>query len=174
MRFVSVIGAAVIAASLLGCQQAEETTGGAPATETAAAARSTAAAPAESAAPANPCSWVPAEEVTAIMGMAMAAHDGDTENDCSFRSADDKVKLVVKVVDAAGYEAMAASKGAVSVPGLGEKASWIPWAGSLLAVKGEKMLDVVYDESVELTAHASEAEKKQRATALAEKLIGRL
>jgi hypothetical protein len=172
MRFVSMFAAATLALTLLGCGQRTEEA--APATETATATDTAPAATTETTAAANPCSWVTAEDVTAIMGMTLAAHAGDTENDCSFRSSDEKVKMIVKIVDAAGYAAMAGSKGAESVAGLGEKASWIPWVGSLLVVKGEKMLDVAYDESVELTTRATESDKKQRATALAEKLIGNL
>ena len=36
------------------------------------------------------------------------------------------------------------------------------------------MLDIVYDESAELTPKATEAEKKQRSQALADKLIGKI
>ena len=120
---------------------------------------------------ANPCVAVSAEEVSQIAGMPMMVHEGDNENGCSYRSADDRVKLIVKIVDAAGFDAVAAMKGSESISGLGDRASWNPSFNSLLAVKGEKMLDVSYDESPELTTFATPAEKKQRVTALAEKLI---
>ena len=120
---------------------------------------------------ANPCAAVSAEEVSQIAGMPVTVHEGDNEKGCSYRSADDRVKLIVKIVDAAGFDAVAAMKGSESISGIGDRASWNPSFNSLLVVKGEKMLDVSYDESPELTTFATPEEKKQRVTALAEKLI---
>lgn len=141
-------------------------------TETVATAQTgTTETTATTAAAANPCAAVSAEEVSQIAGMAMTVHEGDNERSCSYRTADDRVKLIVKIVDAAGFDAVAAMKGSESISGLGDRASWNPSFNSLLVVKGEKMLDVSYDESPELTTFATPEEKKQRVTALAGKLI---
>lgn len=119
----------------------------------------------------NPCAALSDAEASALVGLQVAAHAGDTENDCSYRTADDHVKLVVKKVDAAGFDAVAAMDGAQSVSGLGDRATWNDLFSSLLVVKGDRMLDVAYDESPEVATRATAEEKKQRAIALAEKLV---
>jgi hypothetical protein len=151
-----------------GSAETETTTVAAP-TETAAPAQTETTESAE--ATANPCAAVSAEDVSRMTGMLMAVHEGDNENGCSYRTADDRVKLIVKTVDAAGFDAVAAMKGSEPISSLGDRASWNPSFNSLLVVRGDRMLDVTYDESPELTTFATPEEKKQRVTALAGKLI---
>lgn len=169
MTALAVLLLALVVGACGGTAETETTETTAAPTETAAAAQTETTAPAET--KANPCVAVSAEEVGTITGMPMTVHEGDNENGCSYRTADDRVKLIVKIVDAAGFDAVAAMKGSESISGLGDRASWNPSFNSLLVVKGEKMLDVSYDESPELTTFATPEEKKQRVTALAEKLV---
>lgn len=172
MRGMTALAVLLLALLIGACGGTAETetveTSTAP-TETAAVEQTETAAPAE--AKANPCADVSAEEVGQITGMPMTVHEGDNANGCSYRTADDRVKLLVKIVDAAGFDAVAAMKGSESVADLGDRASWNPTFNSLLVVKGEKMLDIGYDESPELSTFATPEEKKQRVTALAQKLV---
>lgn len=173
MRPASLALAAILVMAGYGCTEqpaeSEETT--TPAESIATSAPD----PAAQAAAANPCAWVPVEEVNAIAGSPVTVVAGDTERDCSYRTADEKTKLIVKQwTDVAGYPALAAMSDAEPVEGLGEQAIWMGDTSAVYAVKGGQQIQVTYDESFDVDTPTPAPAKREKAVALARKLIEHL